>query len=88
MGEVKPSHIHTVSDHTLQNRQWLGREVKVLIEEPDAEPGLYVGRTYADAPEVDGQVFVRSRRERMPGEFLKARVVDTYEYDLVAEAIE
>jgi len=67
------------------NREWMGRELEVLVDEPGAD--VHLGRTYADAPEVDGQVFLRSGRPLQPGQFVKARVVDTYEYDLVAEAI-
>ena len=69
------------------NRQWMGRELEVLIDEKDSDPMVTLGRSYADAPEVDGQVFVKSKRALTPGEFVRARVVDTYEYDLVAEAI-
>ncbi len=67
-------------------RRWLNREVEVLVEEPDSDPNVYLGRTTADAPEVDGQVFLRSSRPLKPGEFVKAKVTDTTEYDLVAEA--
>lgn len=63
------------------NQRWLGRELEVLLDEPT------LGRTYADAPEVDGQVFVHSERPLEPGGFVRARVTDAYEYDLVAEAI-
>ncbi|MCM8794813.1 MAG: 30S ribosomal protein S12 methylthiotransferase RimO [Candidatus Omnitrophica bacterium] len=71
------------------NRSWIGREVEVLIDEPDAsDPKTYIGRTYADAPEVDGQVFVKSAGYLKPGRFVRARVTDSYEYDLVAEAAE
>ncbi len=62
------------------NQRWLGREVEVLLDEPE------LGRTYADAPEVDGQVFVHSERPLEPGRFVRARVTDTTEYDLVAAA--
>ncbi len=79
------------------NQRWLGREVEVLIEEecedspphpsPFTPDRLYLGRTYADAPEVDGQVHLESARDLSPGELVKAKVVDTYEYDLVAETV-
>ena len=69
------------------NRSWLGRELEVLVDESDHDPGVFLGRTYADAPEVDGQVFVISPRPLKPGQFVRAKVTDTYEYDLVAEAI-
>ncbi|MBI3333850.1 MAG: 30S ribosomal protein S12 methylthiotransferase RimO [Candidatus Omnitrophica bacterium] len=69
------------------NQTWLGREVEVLVDEPDHDPGLYLGRTYADAPEVDGQVFLRSDQPLAPGRFVRAKIIDTTEYDLVAEAL-
>lgn len=69
------------------NARYLGREVEVLVEEPSEEEGLFLGRTPADAPEVDGQVFLRSPEPLQPGKFLRARVTDTYEYDLVAEPV-
>ncbi len=79
------------------NRQWLGRRIEVLIDEPaEKSPQRYtlnairylnLGRSYADAPEVDGQVFLKSPVPLRPGEFVQAKVIDTYEYDLVAEAI-
>ncbi len=69
------------------NRQWLGRELDILIDEQDSDPHVYLGRTYADAPEVDGQVFVHSSRELKPGDFVRAKITDTYEYDLVAQAL-
>ena len=67
------------------NQAWMGRELEVLVDEPGPEPGIYLGRTYADAPEVDGQVFLHSREPLQPGRMVRARVTDTYEYDLVAE---
>ena len=71
------------------NQQWLGRTLDVLIDESDpSDPALFVGRTYADCPEVDGLVYVKSHAPLMPGQFVRARVVDTYEYDLVGELVE
>ena len=67
------------------NQAWLGRELEVLVDEPGSEPGVYLGRTYADAPEVDGQVFLKSTEPLRAGRMVRARVTDTTEYDLVAE---
>jgi len=67
------------------NQRLLGKTFEVLVDEESSESGVYLGRTYADAPEVDGQVFIRSALRLSPGEFVHARVVDTTEYDLVAE---
>lgn len=65
----------------------VGREVEVMVEELSEETDVFLGRTSADAPEVDGQVFLRSREPLEPGTFVRARVVDSYEYDLVAELV-
>ena len=54
---------------------------------PSGLSPIYLGRTYADAPEVDGQVFLHSPQTLLPGQFVRARITDTYEYDLVAEVV-
>ncbi|MBA3027676.1 MAG: 30S ribosomal protein S12 methylthiotransferase RimO [Desulfobacteraceae bacterium] len=68
---------------TLINRKYQDRELAVLIEE-SPEPGLYMGRTVFQAPEVDGITYVRSR-ELDRGAFTKVRITDTLEYDLIGE---
>ncbi|MBI3322175.1 MAG: 30S ribosomal protein S12 methylthiotransferase RimO [Candidatus Omnitrophica bacterium] len=68
------------------NAKLLGREVEVLVEEASEEKGVFLGRTPADAPEVDGQVFLHSREPAAPGALVRALVTDSCEYDLVAEA--
>lgn len=67
------------------HRTWVGRTLEVLIEQTP-EPGVYLGRSYADAPEVDGQVTVTSSRRLEIGAFAPVRVTDSTEYDLVGEA--
>ncbi len=69
------------------NRFWVGREIDVLVDEPASDPGITLGRTYADAPEVDGQVFLSSSEPLQPGRLVRARVTDSTEYDLVAELV-
>jgi ribosomal protein S12 methylthiotransferase len=66
------------------NQRFLGRIIDVLID--DRHKGTYVGRSQYDAPEVDGVVYVKSIRTLRPGEFVKVKVTDTLEYDLVGEA--
>lgn len=62
----------------------IGREVEVLIDErPADEAGVFYGRTQADAPEVDGQAIVHSEKNLEQGEFVKMRVTDALEYDLI-----
>jgi ribosomal protein S12 methylthiotransferase len=71
------------------NQRWLGKTCEVLIDEPDpSDPAIFLGRTSADCPEVDGIVYVKSHRPLAPGEFAQVRIVDTYEYDLVARLID
>jgi ribosomal protein S12 methylthiotransferase len=67
------------------NQKFLGKTIDVLIDEKE-EGGTYLGRSQYDAPEVDGQVFVKSKRLLKPGDFIQARITDTLEYDLVGEA--
>jgi len=67
------------------NQKFLGKTVKVLIDEKE-EGGTYLGRSQYDAPEVDGQVFVKSKRLLKPGDFVQVRITDTLEYDLIGEA--
>ena len=69
------------------NESWIGRETQVLIEEKEAgQEGVYRGRTERDAPEVDGQVIVHSSAALSPGQFVRVRVTDALEYDLVGDA--
>lgn len=63
----------------------VGREIDVLIDEVD-EDGA-VGRSSADAPEIDGNVFVSGAPNARPGDMLRARVTDSDEYDLYADAV-
>jgi ribosomal protein S12 methylthiotransferase len=62
------------------------QQVPVLIEEEE-EPGLWVGRTMAQAPEVDGVTYIRvdPGREAPVGSIVQARIVDTLEYDIIGE---
>ena len=68
------------------NEVLLGTKREVLIDGKDEdEPDLYLARLEQDAPEVDGIVYVRSKRELHPGEFHKVNIIDTLEYDLVGQ---
>ena len=64
-----------------------GTVQEVLIEGEIDEPGVFVGRTRADAPDVDGLFFVRSEEPLHTGDFVKARVTGAMEYDLIGEYI-
>lgn len=64
----------------------VGREMDVLIDEID-EDGDAVGRSSADAPEIDGNVFITSEQELEPGQMVRVRITDSSEYDLFGEQI-
>ena len=64
----------------------IGREITVLVDEVDEE-GI-IARSSADAPEIDGLVFINDFYDTEPGEFVTVRVVDADEHDLYAEVIE
>lgn len=64
----------------------IGREITVLVDAVDEE-GV-IARSSADAPEIDGLVFVDNYFDAEPGDFLQVRVVDADEHDLYAEAAE
>jgi ribosomal protein S12 methylthiotransferase len=68
------------------NRSFFGRVEEVLIDEKESD-GIYLGRLSIDAPEVDGLVYVRTKKALSPGDFVKIKISDTYEYDLVGDAL-
>ena len=70
-----------------QAESMIGREVLVMIEGKVADENAYVGRTYRDAPNVDGLIFVNTEEELMSGDFAKVRVTGAAEYDLIGELI-
>jgi len=58
----------------------VGRELDVLIDEIDDEGAI--GRTYADAPEIDGCVFLDGETDLQPGDMVRAKMIDADDYDL------
>ena len=71
------------------NNRFLGKVIEVLIDEKrDENSSFILGRTQADAPEVDGTVYVNSKKELKPGDFVPVKITDTLEYDLVGELYE
>lgn len=61
----------------------IGREMLVMIEGKIADEPAYVGRTYRDAPKVDGLIFVETGELLMSGDFAKVTVTGAEEYDLI-----
>ena len=63
----------------------IGTVVEVMIEGKVADENAYVGRTYGDAPKVDGYIFVNTDTELMSGDFARVHVTGALEYDLIGE---
>ena len=63
----------------------VGREMTVMIEGKIVDENAYVGRTYMDAPGVDGNIFITTDEELITGDFVKVKVTGSVEYDLIGE---
>jgi len=69
------------------NSKFLAKTLDVLIDEKsDNDKNIYLGRTPYDAPEVDGLVYVTTKKAK-PGDIVKVKITDTYEYDLVGNEL-
>ncbi len=68
------------------NAGFQGRKIEALVESR-SEKGVYAGRTQYDAPEVDGTVFMHSKKRLVPGQFVDIEIIDTLEYDLVGKVL-
>ena len=65
----------------------VGREVLVMIEGKVADENAYVGRTYRDAPNVDGLIFINTDEELLSGDFARVKVTGALDYDLIGELL-
>lgn len=63
----------------------IGRVLVVMVEGKIAEEDAYVARTYRDAPNVDGYLFINTTANLMTGDLVKVQVTDCNEYDLIGE---
>jgi len=63
----------------------VGRELVVMIEGKLADENAYIARTYRDAPDIDGYIFIHTGEQLMSGDFAKAKVTGAVEYDLIGE---
>ncbi|MAL01063.1 MAG: 30S ribosomal protein S12 methylthiotransferase RimO [Alcaligenaceae bacterium] len=76
---------HQQAISTERLKQKVGKEIDVLIDEMEEEGAI--GRSSADAPEIDGNVYVTTDRKLKAGEIVRVRVTDSDEYDLYAETL-
>ena len=70
-----------------KSQEFIGATMKVLIEGKLPEDNVYIGRTFRDAPNVDGYCFVSCPYELMSGDFVNVKITEAKEYDLVGEVI-
>ena len=65
----------------------IGREVLVMIAGKGADENAYAGRTYRDAPNVDGLIFINTDEELLSGDFARVKVTGAIDYDLIGELL-
>ncbi|MCM1257207.1 MAG: 30S ribosomal protein S12 methylthiotransferase RimO [Roseburia sp.] len=70
-----------------KNEELVGHSYWVLIEGKVADENAYIGRTYRDAPGIDGYVFVQTEEILITGDFVNVKITGAYEYDLIGEIV-
>jgi len=75
-----------ISEGRLANK--VGKQMSVLIDGEDEESGQIIARSSADAPEIDGLVFIDTDLDLQAGEFVNVVIKDSDEYDLYADVVE
>ncbi len=82
----RDSVLNTQSSISLdRNQARVGKVYEVLIEGLDEHSGLYYGRSYAEAPEVDGKIFIRTEEQLEAGEYYPVKITMAYSYDCTGE---
>lgn len=75
-----------ISEKNLENK--IGKKYKALIEEKTSDNKYLIGRTYMDVPDMDGVVFIKNNTKKdLIGKFIKVKIIDRNEYDLIGELI-
>ena len=70
------------------NEAQLDTELEVLCDGYDTIAEIYYGRSYKDAPDVDGRVYFKSKKRRRAGDFVRVRITEALDYDLIGEAVD
>ena len=73
--------------NTQNNEKMIGKTITVLCEDYDPVASVHFGRSSADAPEIDGKVYFRASKRIAPGSFVKVKVREVLDYDLMGRAI-
>ena len=72
---------------TLKNQEKIGKKYKVIVEDYDGYTDSYKGRTYMDAPEIDGNIVFTTSGSYEVGEFAEVEVIGINDYDLIGRDI-
>jgi len=70
-----------------KNQTLIGSTMLAIIEGKVQDENSYLGRTYRDAPDIDGYIFIQSDEELITGDFVRVKVTGAYEYDLIGELV-
>jgi ribosomal protein S12 methylthiotransferase len=70
------------------NEKEIGKTKTVLVEGFDTVAEVYYGRSYADAPDVDGRVYFTSKTKLLPGAFCDVEITEALDYDLVGHSVQ
>ena len=68
-------------------KKQIGKEVEILIEGKSFDGRTYVGRTYMDVPDIDGIAYLNTDKNLQEGDFVKAKIIDVSNYDLICKEI-
>ena len=70
-----------------QSEERVGKDMEVVVEGWDKWAECYFGRSYAEAPEIDGKIFFTSDSPRTVGEYVKVHIDGTMDYDLLGSVV-
>lgn len=70
-----------------KGEEMIGKELDAFVEGKVVDENAYIARTYKDAPNVDGYVFIHSQEELLTGDFVRVKITGALEYDLIGELI-
>lgn len=74
-----------ISKENLQEK--IGNIYEAILESTSFDNKYYIGRTYMDVPEEDGVIFVKKEKEIPLGTFVKCKITNVKDYDLIGEII-
>ena len=69
------------------SKNYIGKELEVLLEARSFDGKYYIARSYMDVPDIDGVIFVNCGEDNLEGEFVKVKITNVQDYDLIGEKI-